>query len=53
MYLNNNHNSIQMEADIITITQIAVATGTLAATALSMLAGFALAHWQHHKEVTR
>lgn len=37
----------------LTITQIAVATGTLAATALSMLAGFALAHWQHHKEVTR
>ena len=37
----------------LTITQIAVATGTLAATALSMLIGHAIAHWQHHKEVTR
>ena len=35
------------------LTHLAVATGTLAATGLSALAGFALAHWQHHKEVTR
>ena len=36
-----------------TITQIAIGTATLAATGLSALIGFALAHYQHHQEVNR
>ena len=39
-----------MEATLITI---AVYTGTLSATALCALVGYALAHWESHKEESR
>ena len=40
----------EMEA---TLTALAVYAGTLSATALSALAGYALAHWESHKEESR